>query len=247
MFIANEPSNIFEPRGNGKIRYLVFHYTGTRTISEALQILQGKKDERKSAHYLIDERGNVMWLVDEGMKAIHVNEHSYWDEDKDLDKYSIGIFLQNPGHENGYKEYTRDQTKSLVKVCKNIIDRNRILPYNVLSHSDIAPDYVTSPGENFPWEALSKEDIGLWYKVRESDIIHAYESINDADKIKDMFIKYGYNPEADLTNLITAFQRHFEPEIFKSTSDQIGKPSINTLSRLSSLIRQKEERQPLSI
>jgi len=246
MFLSNEPSKNFSPRGNGKIRYLILHYTNTPTISEALQILQGKKGSTKSAHYLIDERGNVMWLVDEGMQSWHTTEDSFWDDDKDLNKYSIGIALQNTGHKHGYKDFTNEQIKALTKICKNIIDRNRILPYYVLAHSDVNLD-MQDPGELFPWAALAKEDVGLWFSVKESDIIKAYENIQDPVKVKALFVKYGYNEKADLEKIVTAFQRHFEPEIFANAPDQVGKPNINTLSRLSSLIRQKEERMPLSM
>lgn len=247
MFISNEPSINFSPRGNNKIKYLIIHYTNTQTISEALQILQGKKgkDLELSAHYLIDERGNVMWLVDEGMQSWHAKK-SYWDGDDDLDKFSIGIELQNPGHKYGYKEFPEDQIRSLIKLCKNIADRNRILPYYLLGHADVNPD-ETDPGEYFPWEKLAKDDLGLWYDVKDSDIIRAYENIQYEDKVKELFVEYGYNPSCDLKQIITAFQRHYEHEVFIKAPDQIGKANISNLSRLSSLLRQKDAMKPLSI
>ena len=63
MFIANEPSHIFEPRGNGKIRYLVIHYSGTKTVSEALQILQGKKGDKKSGRKQQGGFGSMMLFI----------------------------------------------------------------------------------------------------------------------------------------------------------------------------------------
>ena len=246
MHIATDPSINFDSRKDGKkIRHLIFHYTDTKTVSEALQLLQGKNpDVKVSAHYLIDERGNVMWLVDEAMRAWHAGD-SLWDEEDDINSSSIGIELQNFGHTNGYREFPDIQIKALINLCSNIIDRNRILPYYVLAHSDIAPGRKKDPGELFPWDKLAKENIGLWHDVTDSDTIKAYETLQDRIEIKSLLTKYGYNPKTETKDLITAFQRHFEPEIFKAP-DQVGIANVNTISRLISLIRQKEEKMPLS-
>ena len=34
-----------------------------------------------------------------------------------------------------------------------------------LGHSDIAPSKKKDPGEKFPWELLSKYNIGIWHSL----------------------------------------------------------------------------------
>ena len=55
------------------------------------------------------------------------------------------------------------------------------------------------PGELFPWEKLAVAGIGLWPQAIDSDVG------------AEALIRYGYDPKADQTKVITAFQRHFRP------------------------------------
>ena len=87
---------------------------------------------------------------------------SSWKNIKSLNKHSIGIEISNPGHEYGYKNFSKNQIKSLVKLSKFLIKKYKIKKNNILGHSDISPERKMDPGEKFPWEQLSKKNIGLW-------------------------------------------------------------------------------------
>ena len=41
----------------------------------------------------------------------------------------------------------------------------KIKKEHYLGHSDIAPDRKKDPGEKFPWEFLSKNNIVIWHSL----------------------------------------------------------------------------------
>lgn len=239
MIIADAPSPNFGPRKEGKkIKYLILHYTGSPTAFEALRLLQGGRPGHDvSAHYLVDEGGAVTRLVDENMRAWHAGKSS-WEGEEDINSCSIGIEIQNPGHEFGYVNFPAAQVQAVAELCRGIIERHRILPYHVLAHSDIAPERKQDPGELFPWEQMAAQGIGLWPEPADSDADAA-----DAEEIRAILTKYGYDRRLDEKTLITAFQRHFEPEVF-AHPDRIGVASLNTVQLMQALLRQKLALRP---
>jgi N-acetylmuramoyl-L-alanine amidase len=239
MIIIDAPSPNFGPRREGKkIKYLVLHYTGSPTAFEALSLLQGgKAGHDVSAHYLVDEDGSVTQLVDETLRAWHAGK-SCWEGEEDINSCSIGIEIQNPGHEFGYVNFPEAQICAVAELCRGIIDRHRILPYHVLAHSDIAPERKQDPGELFPWAELAGQGIGLWPEPTDMDADDA-----DAEEIKSILTKYGYDRRPDVKTLITAFQRHFEPEAF-AAPERIGVASLNTVQLMQALLRQKQALRP---
>ncbi|MCK4945664.1 MAG: N-acetylmuramoyl-L-alanine amidase [Alphaproteobacteria bacterium] len=240
MIIIDAPSTNFDPRReNKKIKYLILHYTGMSTAFESLQLLQGGDPAHQvSAHYLIDEEGGVVRIVDEAMRAWHAGK-SCWERGEDVNSSSIGIEIQNPGHE----PFPDVQIKTVVDICRDILERHKILPYHVLAHSDIAPLRKSDPGEKFPWASLAQQEIGLWPDVTESDELDAEEVWQNSEEIKSLLTRYGYDLYCDLKTLVTAFQRHFEPEIF-NTPEKIGIANLKTVSRMQALIRQKLALRP---
>ncbi|MHA1114382.1 MAG: N-acetylmuramoyl-L-alanine amidase, partial [Alphaproteobacteria bacterium] len=69
--MIDRPSPNFDARPPGAaIDMLVIHYTGMETAAAALARL-GDPAARVSAHYVIDEDGAVLALVDETMRAWH--------------------------------------------------------------------------------------------------------------------------------------------------------------------------------
>lgn len=234
MNLIEAPSPNFGPRKDGKkIKYLVLHYTGTPSAFEALRLLQGGDPSHQvSAHYMVDEDGTVSRIVQEEMRAWHAGK-SYWEGEEDLNSASIGIEIQNPGHEYGYRPFPAEQMAAVTQLCREIMARHNILSYNVLAHSDIAPERKEDPGELFPWQALSEHGIGLWPESGE-------DGAADLDK---MLTAFGYDPRVDLKCRVTAFQRRFEPEVFL-TPDSVGTPSVNTVKFLQSLLKQKQALRP---
>lgn len=235
MIIIDAPSPNFGPRKDGKkIKYLVLHYTGSPTGFEALKLLQGgRKGHDVSSHYLVDDTGDVMRLVDENMRAWHAGK-SCWEKEEDINSCSIGIEIQNPGHEYGYVPFPENQMAAVAELCLGIIGRHKILPYNVLAHSDISPERKEDPGELFPWEWLAGQGIGLWPEATEADT---------AEDIHSILTAYGYDGRVDNKTLITAFQRHFQPEVF-TTPELVGVADLNTVQLAAALLRQKMALRP---
>ena len=85
------------------VSMVVLHYTGMRSADEALERMCDPAAE-VSAHYMIDEDGTVIQLVDDEKRAWHAGK-SYWRGETDINSASIGIELVNPGHEFGYRPF----------------------------------------------------------------------------------------------------------------------------------------------
>ena len=107
-----------------------------------------------SAHYLVDEDGRVVALVDESRRAWHAGA-SAWQGRTRLNDCSIGIELVNPGHEWGYRAFADAQYAACIELCGAILARWPIPPRRVLGHSDIAPERKQDPGELFDWPRLA--------------------------------------------------------------------------------------------
>lgn len=224
MKISQLPSSNFGPRAADKKPYiLVLHYTDTPTAKEALDLMRDPKHQA-SAHYLVDTDGSIIQLVNEDKRAWHAGK-SWWQGEEDINSCSIGIEVQNPGHGHGYVPFPKEQMLAVRDLCKTIIQRHSILPRHVLAHSDVAPARKTDPGELFPWEWLASEGVGLW----------PASNGEERGDLKKLLEKHGYDPRLDEKTLLTAFQRHFEPEVFKAP-EKIGLPTPDTLPRLNALL-----------
>ena len=138
---------------------VLLHYTGMRTGAEALERMCDPAAE-VSAHYMIEENGTVIRLVDEAKRAWHAGK-SYWRGITDVNSASIGIELVNPGHEWGYRPFTAAQMESLLPLVGRIVRRHDIPRANVVGHSDIAPSRKEDPGELFDWERLARLRLAL--------------------------------------------------------------------------------------
>ena len=128
---------------------------------------------------------------------------------------SIGIELENKGHEHGYQKYTNIQINRLIKLCLYLKKKFKIDNSNILGHSDISPQRKQDPGEKFPWEKLSKKKIGIWYSLPKKTRLKNFKSKN-LDKLffKNLFkIGFRYLSKSRKSKkdilLIKAFQRHF--------------------------------------
>lgn len=198
MHIIQQPSPNFDTRpANLNIDMLVLHYTGMKTGKEALDRLCDPEAE-VSAHYLIEEDGQVFQLVDEQHRAWHAGV-SYWRGQTNINARSIGIEIVNPGHEWGYRPFPDVQIQSVTQLCKGILDRHPIEARNVVGHSDVAPSRKEDPGELFPWQKLAQDGIGLWPFPVET--------------FGDDLSAFGYDCR-DQIKAIEAFRRHFRPETF---------------------------------
>ena len=157
--LSYSPNFNSKKRTYKKIRFLIFHYTGMKKESEAIKKLINIESD-VSSHYLIKNNGNILTLVPDLYEAWHAGKSS-WKNYESLNQNSIGIEVTNPGHEFGYKKFSKKQIFSLLKLSKFLIKKYKINSKNILGHSDIAPQRKKDPGEKFPWEYLSKNKIGM--------------------------------------------------------------------------------------
>lgn len=187
---------------------LVLHYTGMKSAEAALARLCDPA-ARVSAHYTIDEEGTVYAMVPEARRAWHAGV-SWWAGARDINARSIGIELVNPGHEFGYRAFGEAQIAALIALAREIVGRHPIPAWRILGHSDIAPQRKIDPGELFPWSRLAESGIGLWPMPGDDP---------GADAVPELLAQFGYDPEAPLQKLVTAFQRHFRPSRVDGMAD----------------------------
>ena len=183
-----------------------------------------------SCHYLIKNNGEIITMVPVSYTAWHAGK-STWRGYKSLNKNSIGIEITNPGHEFNYKKFTKKQIKSLLKLSRFLIEKYKINLKNILGHSDIAPERKKDPGEKFPWQYLSQNNVGLWHSIKKKDLIKN-RKIKTTKIDKDLFInnlfKIGYQKKSprDLAKskylrfIIEAFQRRYRQDLIDGKIDQ---------------------------
>ena len=213
-------------RKANQIKYIIFHYTGMKREISAINKLTNEKS-KVSCHYLIKNNGEILTLVPDLYSAWHAGI-SFWNNHKLLNKYSIGIELSNSGHEHKYKNFSKKQINSLLKLSKILIKKYKIKPYYFLGHSDIAPDRKKDPGEKFPWKYFSKNKIGIWHDLNQNFISTKRNiKISKKNKLKffENLFKIGYakiyNTDKNKTLcLIKAFQRRFRQELINGVIDQ---------------------------
>jgi N-acetylmuramoyl-L-alanine amidase len=216
-------------RTSKQIKFIIFHYTGMKSESDALKRLTEIQSE-VSCHYLIKNNGEIVKIVPDLYIAWHAGKSS-WKNYKSLNQNSIGIEITNPGHEYGYKNFTQKQITTLVKLSKFLIKKYKINPKNILGHSDIAVLRKKDPGEKFPWEYLAKNKIGIWHTLNKQDLLKnrklKISKIEENIFFKNLF-KIGYSKTFPknigrnkyLIELIKSFQRRFRQELVDGKIDQ---------------------------
>ena len=130
-------------RKSKQIKFLIFHYTGMRKESDALNRLTNIQSE-VSSHYLIKKNGVLIVMVPDLYVAWHAGKSS-WKSFKSLNKNSIGIEISNPGHNHNYINFSKKQIRSILYLSKSLMKKYKIPSKNILGHSDIAPSRKKDP------------------------------------------------------------------------------------------------------
>jgi len=238
MFLKKTKALNYEERPEGKYPYIILlHYTGMQTMAEAKERLSDP-ESKVSAHYLVDEDGTVYDLVPEDKRAWHAGV-AYWKRESDVNSVSIGIEIVNPGHEFGYQLFPEGQMHAVRCLCHEIQSHYDIK--YVLGHSDVAPERKTDPGELFDWDYLAEEGVGVMPYPTSEDCQKARDLVRNDFEAKKLFDLFGYNPMAAHMDVVTAFQRHYFPQVFHD--DHSGKSGVaceETMARLIALSRIKE-------
>ena len=229
VILKYSPNFNSKKRTSKQIKFIIFHYTGMKNESDALSRLTNIQSE-VSCHYLIKNNGVIVKIVPDLYIAWHAGK-SLWKNYKSLNQNSIGIEITNPGHEHGYKKFTKKQIISLLKLSKFLIKKYKINLKNILGHSDIAAQRKKDPGEKFPWEYLSKNKIGIWHTLNKQDLIKN-RKIKISKIEKNIFFnnlfKIGYSKKYPKDNsknrylieLAKTFQRRFRQELVNGKIDQ---------------------------
>ena len=141
-----------------KITCVVIHSTATGGLSSPLEWLT-LPASKVSAHYLIDKDGSIYGLVEEKNIAWHAGE-SFWQNQAQVNAYSIGIELVNPN--DGFYPYPEEQIQACADLVVSICRDFAIAAKDVVGHKDVALGRKTDPA-GFDWDdfrtRLAKEGI----------------------------------------------------------------------------------------
>lgn len=220
---------------HASIEYLIYHYTACDLATSLKILCDDTSNNPVSAHYLIDENGDTYQLVDEEKRAWHAGK-SFWEGWEDINSWSIGIELVNPGHGPSYRPFPKSQMEALASLSLYLIDRYKIEPWHILGHSDVAPTRKVDPGELFDWTWLASQGIGVM-PVLET----RFETDYSLTKIQELLNLYGYkiqsleNNEEYIQAVLRAFQMHFTPTCVTK------QPTIQTYQALLSLVEKKNK------
>lgn len=221
---------------DSRVDVIVLHYTAADDAT-SLKILS-RKDV--SSHYLIsdDPVPHVYQLVDENRRAWHAGA-SEWYGRNHLNSSSIGIEIVNAGPQGSHwAPYTSAQIATLTVLLKGIIERHQIKPFNIVGHSDIAPQRKTDPGPMFPWKQLAQAGIGRWYdeaQARQFQRRFRRHGLPNMLWVQKQLRRVGYQvpnsgvPDRATKNVIAAFQMHYRPRRHN------GVPDAETLAILKAL------------
>ncbi len=239
--MISRPSPNFDARDPAApLQLIVIHYTGMKSGGDALARLCDP-EAKVSAHYLVEEDGQVFQLVEEEKRAWHAGK-SFWRGITDINSASIGIELVNPGHQFGYRPFPTEQIAALKDLIKGIVSRHHLdTAFASLAHADVAPERKEDPGELFPWQELAASGIGLWPEPAAVDYGFA-----DDGEVQDLLRAIGYDCPASgsydrqTRAALLAFQRHYHQD------NLTGTPEKETVARLRGLKRLMASRREAS-
>ncbi|MGB3389144.1 MAG: N-acetylmuramoyl-L-alanine amidase [Pseudaminobacter sp.] len=223
-------------RGTDRPDMIILHYTGMQTAKAAESWLCDPVSE-VSSHYLVHEDGAIVQMVRESDRAWHAGKSS-WRGLTDINSWSVGIEIVNPGHEFGYPDFPDSQIEAVIALCKGICERHGIVAERILAHSDVAPGRKVDPGEKFPWKILALADVGHFVEpveIGEGPVLKIGDHGPLVEELQSMLELYGYGVEitgvfdASTEVVVAAFQRHFRPSRIDGMADA---GTVETLRRL---------------
>ncbi|MDP1724080.1 MAG: N-acetylmuramoyl-L-alanine amidase [Alphaproteobacteria bacterium] len=225
--IIKYPSPNFNERPkNAQISLIILHYTEMAPVQGAIDRLCDP-EAKVSAHYLIEQNGQIYQLIEDKHRAWHAGISS-WQGCEDVNNISIGIELDHPGHISS-APYPKILMASLLKLIKFLCVKHKINKKQIWGHSDIAPDRKIDPGEFFDWQFLAQHGFGMWFEEQDVN-----DLIMDKQQAIVWLQQIGYEVDESqsLENVIKAFQRHFYQENITGALD------LKTYCRLGLLIQQ---------
>ncbi|WP_114939505.1 N-acetylmuramoyl-L-alanine amidase [Mucilaginibacter endophyticus] len=178
-----------------KPNYVIIHYTAQDSVKQTLTTFTLVKPQ-VSAHYVVGKDGKVYHMLNDYLRAWHAGI-SKWGSISDMNSCSIGIEIDNNGHE----PFNDIQVKSLLALLAQLKKTYNIPQANFIGHQDIAPLRKPDPGPLFPWKLLAQKGFGFW---REELLELPPDNFDYATALKLI----GYDT-SNLPVAIVAFKRHF--------------------------------------
>ena len=196
--------------GERKPGFVIIHHTTNDTAERAVGTLTNPL-RQVSAHYLVARDGRIIYLVDEKMRAWHAGD-SYWGGNRDINSASIGIELDNNGHE----PFAEPQIETLLMLLADLKARWNIPTANFLGHGDVAPGRKVDPSAWFPWQRLAAAGFGLWCDP-------PYDPVPAGAADATLLAALGYEVSVPWS-AVSAFKRHWAPgdTTAELTEDQRG-------------------------
>ena len=148
--------NFGERAGAGQPSLIVLHYTGMATAEEAIARLRSP-ESKVSAHYVVEETGEIVQLVRESKRAWHAGSGE-WAGQGDVNSRSVGIEIANPGD----RPFGEGQMSSVEDLIDIIMRKWRIPAHRVIGHSDMTPGRKFDPGPKFDWRRLAIAGLSVW-------------------------------------------------------------------------------------
>ena len=143
--IRNYSINFDTPERNNKdINFVIIHYTGMKSETAAIERLCNPKS-KVSSHYFIKKNGEILNLIPDNYIAWHAGK-SRWKKKNFLNKNSIGIEIQNPGHSFNYPNFSEKQIAALKKLLRFLMEK-----YKVLKKKCIGSFRYSSRKKKRPW------------------------------------------------------------------------------------------------
>jgi N-acetylmuramoyl-L-alanine amidase len=242
------PSGNYGERRNGREPdMIVLHYTGMVDGRMAVQRLTTVGTE-VSAHYIVLEDGRIIQTVTESRRAWHAGA-SAWAGETDINSCSIGVEIINGGHDYGLPAYPLRQVAAVIALCKGIMIRRNIPRHRVVGHSDISPGRKQDPGEKFPWALLAASGVGQYVapaKIVAGPTMTVGGAGDNVRALQEALANYGYGVTVSgiydfaTVEVVTAFQRHFRPELIDGIAD------VSTVTTLKNLLTARTNGGPLS-
>jgi N-acetylmuramoyl-L-alanine amidase len=198
--------------GIRKANYVIIHYTAQDSVQQTLKTFTVTQTQT-SAHYVIAKNGKVFHMVNDYLRANHAGLGK-WGSVTDMNSCSIGIEIDNDGHE----PFTGQQVNSLLVLLAQLKKAYNIPQANFIGHQDFAPKRKPDPGPLFPWQKLAQQGFGYW-----SDAILELPPENFDYTIALRLIGYD---TSDISAAIVAFKRHF---IQTDISPQLTQLDLNVL------------------
>lgn len=230
--VLHPSPNIEDRRKGGRPDMILLHYTGMPSAEKAIDWLANPQS-KVSCHYVVDEEGRITQMAAETKRAWHAGA-SHWGGDTDINSVSIGIEIQNPGHDHGYPEFPAAQMRAVAALCRDIARRRGVPPERILAHSDVAPGRKIDPGEKFDWAWLARHGVGQWVEPAPMDDVMLESDEHAVAEAGALLRAYGYGTEnAERSDwfavLVRSFQLHFRPV---RADGRLDAGTLDTMRRL---------------